>query len=254
MAAEDVRFARTIERIQKIFVSELTKIAIVHLYTQGYKDEDLVNFSLELTNPSLVYEKQKVEILNEKIGLANTMKESNMFSERWIYENLFNMSQNEWTIEQEQVIEDLKQRFRHEQITSEGNDPRKTNLSFGTPHDIATMHTATSGELLPGQEQEHVGGSGRPKGPITGKSHKSALGRDPLGIKQISKAFDTDKSPLQHNFRNGPFSMETIDKGLMQSLMNSRTKSQQILKESLQKSTEDKDKGTILDESQLLDD
>ena len=72
--------------------------------------------------------------------------------------------------------------------------------------------------------------------------------------KQISKAFDTDKSPLQHNFRNGPFSMETIDKGLMQSLMNSRTKSQQILKESLQKSTEDKDKGTILDESQLLDD
>ena len=48
--------------------------------------------------------------------------------------------------------------------------------------------------------------------------------------------------------------METIDKGLMQSLMNSRTKSQQILKESLQKSTEDKDKGTILDESQLLDD
>ena len=257
LAAEDVRFARTIERIQKIFVSELTKIAIVHLYTQGFKDEDLVNFSLELTNPSLVYEKQKVEILNEKIGLANTMKESNMFSERWIYENLFNMSQNEWNHEQEQVIEDLKQRFRHEQITSEGNDPKKTNMSFGTPHDIASMHTATSGELLPGQEQEHVGGTGRPKGPITGKSHKSALGRDPLGIKQISKAFDTDKSPLQHNFRNGPFSMESvskIDKTLLQSLMKSSVKSKQILKESLEQSAADIDKGTILDESQLLDD
>ena len=73
LAAEDVRFARTIERIQKIFVSELTKIAVVHLYTQGYKDADLVNFELSLTNPSIVYEKQKVETLNEKIGLATNL-------------------------------------------------------------------------------------------------------------------------------------------------------------------------------------
>ena len=56
--------------MQKIFVSELTKIAVVHLYSQGYKNEDLVNFELSLTNPSIVYEKQKVETLNEKIGLA----------------------------------------------------------------------------------------------------------------------------------------------------------------------------------------
>ena len=254
LAAEDVRFARTIERIQKIFVSELTKIAIVHLYTQGYKDEDLVNFSLELTNPSIVYEKQKVEILNEKIGLANTMKESNMFSERWIYENLFNMSQNEWTHEQEQVIEDLKQRFRHQQLVDEGNDPKKTNMSFGTPHDIASMHTAGSGELLPGQEQEHVGGTGRPKEPGTWGTHDSPHGRDPLAIKQLSKSFATDKSPLQHKFRGGPLSIETVDKTLMQSLANSSAKSREILKESLEKKIDDSDKGTILDESQLLDD
>jgi hypothetical protein len=44
LAAEDVRFARTIERIQRIAVSELTKIAIVHLYAQGYQDSDLINF------------------------------------------------------------------------------------------------------------------------------------------------------------------------------------------------------------------
>jgi hypothetical protein len=67
LAAEDVRFARTIERIQKIFVSELTKIAIVHLYSQGFKNEELVDFSLKLTSPSIIYEKQKVEIFNDKI-------------------------------------------------------------------------------------------------------------------------------------------------------------------------------------------
>ena len=62
---------------------------------------------------------------------------------------------------------------------------------------------------------------------------------------------------MQHNFRNGPFSMESvskIDKTLLQSLMKSSVKSKQILKESLEQSAADIDKGTILDESQLLDD
>ena len=59
LAAEDIRFARTIERIQRIVVSELTKIAIVHLFTQGYTNADLVNFELNLTSPSIIYEKAK---------------------------------------------------------------------------------------------------------------------------------------------------------------------------------------------------
>jgi len=61
LAAEDVRFARTIERIQRIIISELTKIAVVHLYSQGYTDEDLVNFELDLASPSTMYEQEKIE-------------------------------------------------------------------------------------------------------------------------------------------------------------------------------------------------
>ena len=43
---EGIRFARTVERIQKILISELTKIALVHLYAQGYDDSALTNFEL----------------------------------------------------------------------------------------------------------------------------------------------------------------------------------------------------------------
>ena len=50
--------------------------------------------------------------LNEKIGLASSMIESNLFSQRWVYENIFGLSQDEWTAEQEQVIQDLKQSYR----------------------------------------------------------------------------------------------------------------------------------------------
>ena len=253
LAAEDVRFARTIERIQKIFVSELTKIAIVHLYSQGFKNEELVDFSLTLTNPSIVYEKQKVEIFNDKIGLATNMKESTLFSEQYIYENIFNMSTNEWTAEKEQVIQDLKNDFRKEQIKSEGNDPKKTNQSFGTPHDIASMHVATKGELLPGQEQEHVAGPGAPTQART-SIDKAAMGRDPLGSKDLSSTFAQDKNPLQHTFKNtNPLSVEM--KSFVASLPAQKIKNTEILQESLSKKDEKyHDNGTMLDESQLLDD
>ena len=251
LAAEDVRFSRTIERIQKIFTSELTKIAIVHLYTQGYTDADLVNFELSLTNPSIIYEKQKVEVLESKIGLATNMKESNLFSHRWIYENVFGLSNDEWIREQEQVIEDLKQDFRREQIKSEGNDPTKTNQSFGTPHDIASMHVADKGGLLPGQEQEHVAGPGRPEKHQSWGTHNSPHGRDPLAIKSLGTSLATDKSPLQHQYRGGsPLSTENIQ---INSLINSM-KSSKIIKQTLLKETQETDSGTLLDESQLIED
>jgi hypothetical protein len=250
LAAEDVRFARTIERIQKIFTSELTKIAIVHLYTQGYKDAELVNFELSLTNPSIVYEKQKIEVLESKIGLATNMKESTLFSQRWIYENVFGLSQDEWLAEQEQVIEDLKQDFRKEQIKSEGNDPKKTNQSFGTPHDIASMHVANKDGLLPGQEQEHVAGTGRPPEHQSWGTHDSPHGRDPLAIKSLGKSLSTDKSPLQHDYRGGsPLSTENIQ---INSLIDTM-KSSNVIKQTLLNEKQDKDSGTMLDESQLIE-
>jgi hypothetical protein len=54
LAAEDIRFARTIDRIQRIILSELNKIALVHLYTQGFTGESLTNFEISLTTPSII--------------------------------------------------------------------------------------------------------------------------------------------------------------------------------------------------------
>jgi hypothetical protein len=56
----------TVQRVQKFIVSELTKIAIVHLYSQGYRDADLVDFSLELTNPSTIFGKRKKLVYGKK--------------------------------------------------------------------------------------------------------------------------------------------------------------------------------------------
>ena len=255
LAAEDVRFARTIERIQRVFISELTKIAIIHLYSQGFVDDDLIDFELSLTNPSLVYERQQVETLAAKLSLATDMKDSGLFSTQWIYENIFKMSDTEWKYEQDQVIEDFKNDFRKEQIKSEGNDPKKTNMSFGTPHDIASMHVATKGELLPGQEQEHVGGTGRPPESHTWGTHKSDFTRDPLSIKDLSNTFKTSTNQLTTKNRKDTLSFESkhdVNVANIIDLMPGR-KTKQIIKETMTTGTNDTESG-LLDENQLLDD
>lgn len=68
LALQDIRFARTINRIQKSMISELNKIAIIHLYLLGFDDE-LTNFKLTLTNPSTQADLLKVDIWKEKIQL-----------------------------------------------------------------------------------------------------------------------------------------------------------------------------------------
>ena len=126
LAAEDVRFARTIERLQKIVCAELEKIAIVHLYTQGFEDAELINFDLELTNPSMIHEQEKLELLNQQIEAANSVMENKLFSREWVYDNIFELNEKDKKDVFDQIVEDLKQQFRFEQIAVEGNDPAVT--------------------------------------------------------------------------------------------------------------------------------
>ena len=123
LAAEDVRFSRTIERLQKIVVAELEKIAIVHLYTQGFDDAELINFELELTNPSMIHQQEKLELLTQKKEIANDLIENKLFSRQWIYDNIFELNDEEKVDVFNGVIEDRKQAFRMEQIETEGTDP-----------------------------------------------------------------------------------------------------------------------------------
>jgi hypothetical protein len=64
----DIRFARTINRVQKSMIAELNKIAIIHLFLLGFEDE-LSNFTLGLTNPSSQADLLKIDIWKEKITL-----------------------------------------------------------------------------------------------------------------------------------------------------------------------------------------
>ena len=185
LAAEDVRFARTIERIQRIVVSELTKIAIVHLYSQGITDSELTNFELQLVNPSTIYEQEKVNLWSEKVRLAQDIQGLNMLSKDWVYDNIFKLSRGESMKERETMIEDLKDRFRFRSIEDEGSDPAKEDEA----EDIE--------ESLEKIKKEIKDKGGRPREGNTYKKDKHPYGRDPLGDEERKDALkkETKLSP-----------------------------------------------------------
>ena len=130
LAGMDVRFARTVERVQRIVESELTKIALVHLYSQGFTDEQLVDFSLELTTPSIIYEQEKVELFTAKTTVAQSMIDNKIFSKDWVYENIYGLSPDEYADQKEAMLDEAMQKFRLSQIENEGNDPVESGISY----------------------------------------------------------------------------------------------------------------------------
>ena len=175
LAAEDVRFARTIERIQRTIVSELTKVAIVHLAAQGIEDAEMVNFELSLTNASTIYEQEKVNLWSEKVRLATDMAALKMLSKDWIYSNVFTMSDDDKDIEKGKIINDLKDTFRYTSIESEGNDPAAEKEPTKVEDELEELKREISNRKSGGAE------GGRPREGNTYGKDKHPYGRDPLG-------------------------------------------------------------------------
>jgi hypothetical protein len=224
LAAQDVRFARTIERIQRTIVSELYKIAIVHLAAQGIEDSEMTNFQLTLTNASTIYEQEKVNLWSEKVRLATDMKSMNMLSTDWVYHNVFGMSEDEMDVERAKMILDLKDRFRYTSIEQQGQDPANPPQQTNVEEELQKM------------KQEIVDNKGgRPREGNTYGKDKHPLGRDPLGNKENEKQRARETRTNESN------------KKLAQEYINGISSKRKILNEKTKKSD-------LLDENNLLDD
>jgi hypothetical protein len=214
LAAEDIRFGRTIDRIQRIIVSELYKIATVHLYTQGYTGEQLSNFELSLTTPSIIYDQERIALMKEKVDLAAQMMETKLLPTDWIYDNIFRFSENEYDEYRDLIQEDAKRKFRLNQIEAEGNDPVETGKSYGTPHDLASLYGKGRMDSDPtnvpdGYDQGTIDPKlGRPKEKVSDRNTQdSAFGKDRLGAKGMKRDVNEPKSSYKGK---SPLALETL--------------------------------------------
>tara|TARA_Y100000034_G_scaffold24584_1_gene28850 strand:- start:8386 stop:15345 length:6960 start_codon:yes stop_codon:yes gene_type:complete len=93
---EDIRFSRTIARIQRTIVAELNKIAIIHLFCNGFEGEDLLDFTLQLSNPSTIAQQQKLELFRSRFEIAGLGTGiEGLVDREWIRRNIFNMTKED---------------------------------------------------------------------------------------------------------------------------------------------------------------
>lgn len=216
LALMDIRFARTINKIQKSLIQELNKIALIHLYLLGMED-DLNNFNLSLTNPSTQSDLLKIESWKEKVTLYKdaTSDQSQVgilpVSHTWAKKNILGFSDAD-------VLLDLQQQRLERAIGAELNNTSKiikrsglfddVDAKYGIPEEEREKLEASG--ALSGGEEGALGGSMSASAPAGGgeeplseayipskknKTKKSnilgMLGDDTLDIKDL---FDMDKA------------------------------------------------------------
>jgi hypothetical protein len=119
LAQEDIRFSRTIQRIQKTVLSELNKIAMVHLYCHGYEGEELLEFDLRLSNPSTIAQQQKLELIRARFEIAAAAPEGAV-NRGWLQKNVLGLTEEEIQEVQEGRIQDKLNDMEVEAAAPEG--------------------------------------------------------------------------------------------------------------------------------------
>ena len=236
LAAQDVRFARTIERIQRIMVSELTKIAIIHLYIQGFRDEELIDFELSLTSPSIVYEQEKLNLWKEKVAVANDLIGTKLISQDWVYHHIFEMSEDDVRTQRSKVVEDVK---RVMELTKLEQPQEPQQAAAGgeeeqpEPDDIEQQQVDDVDSILASLDQSDEESEledvdleeakmGRPKKGVSYGQDSHPRGRDPLGHKENMDSLTVGKQ--RNDKRKSPLTLEMqqwLDKGSLNKTKNS---------------------------------
>ena len=193
LAQEDIKFARTIQRVQKIVVSELAKIGLVHLYLKGYDQMDIYNFDLKLTNPSSVTELMQLELIEKRLDIAERMHASPLISNEYAQKNIMKLTESEISEFKLKAVEEAKEQFKLEQITTGGANDPEYQMEMG-------------GDMGGGYEED---GGGEEGAPPSGESKRMAdretasdnigFPYDPTGTKHLKGYPDLEASVPNSN-------------------------------------------------------
>jgi len=186
LAQKDIRFARTIQRLQRALVSELEKIGIVHLYTLGYRGDDLIGFKLSLNNPSKLAELQELEHWRTKFDTAASATEG-YFSRRWVAKNMFGLSEDDFLRNQREMFYDRKFDAELNAIAEMAGEELAGGGMAGLPGDDLGGLPGEEGELPPPEDLGEL----PPEGAVGGEEAPAA-GEDTLLATPPPAKRDTD--------------------------------------------------------------
>ena len=137
LSQEDINFARTIARLQNIVVAELNKMAIIQLWSAGYRGEELMNFELSMASPSIITEIQRLELWRTRFEVASVASsQEGSFDRRFAYKKLFKLSDEE--------IEEIEEGRRKDKLF----DMELESMAPATP-EMPPEGAAPPGEEVP---------------------------------------------------------------------------------------------------------
>jgi hypothetical protein len=158
LAQKDIRFARTIQRLQRAIISEIEKVGVIHLYTLGYRGDDLVSFKLQLNNPSRIAELQELEHWRTRFDIAGAATEG-YFSKRWVAKKIFSLSDEEHLQNLREMFYDKKHEAALEAAAEEdaapggeGGEGEEGGDEFGGGMDLGGGEEELGGEEEEGEE------------------------------------------------------------------------------------------------------
>lgn len=136
LSQEDIRFSRTIARIQRTILAEMNKIAIVHLYCNGYQGEELLDFSLKLSNPSTIAQQQKLELFRTRFEIAQSaLATPGLVDRYWVKKNILRLPDEEVAAIEKGLKADKKLDLEIEsvQISDTSVAPGTSSIGGGGP-------------------------------------------------------------------------------------------------------------------------
>lgn len=169
LAQVDVRFSRTVNMIQRTIVSELNKIAMVHLYAAGFRGDDLIDFELHLSNPSTIAQQQKLELLRTRFEIAGSVPavgDQPIMSERWVMRNIIGLNDQEILQNKREKLDDVRAKDAMEAAGA------LSTASGETPAEEPGLETASDdksdvGEILDGSpDYEYIARVGEQDSPV----------------------------------------------------------------------------------------
>jgi len=159
LSQEDIRFSRTIQMIQRIVISELNKLAIIHLAAHGFDGEDLLKFSLRLSNPSTVAQQQKLELYRAKFEIAGTAPEG-LVDRKFIRKNILGLTDEEIEDIESGKEDDRRRDLELEEMFGAGGG----EVGGGGGGGASSLAVEPGGAAGVGGEDLFGGGEGAPEG------------------------------------------------------------------------------------------
>ena len=229
LSQEDIRFARTIQRIQKILISELTKIGIIHLFALGFDEEDLVDFELKMTNPSTITEMQKLELVGMKFDIGTKAIASQLIGQDYARAHILGLTEEQIYAQKDALKQDARRQAEAEEIMLAPQmamqlqmGKAQMDMQMGAQEEMMAQQMAAQEEMAGQQGQEMTppdvtppggGGGGAPQsnGSMNASNDNVSAGdefeRDRFGSQKTFNMHDPD-NPLSYT---APFDNDTKD-------------------------------------------